>query len=42
MKKNYENLISIIFKLLAIAFLIALLSMGFYFLGYLWKLLLEN
>ena len=42
MKKKYEDLISIIFKLLGIAFFIMLLGMGFYFLGYIWKLILVS
>jgi hypothetical protein len=40
MKKKYEDLISIIFKLLGLVFLLVLLSTGFYFVGYLWKLIL--
>lgn len=42
MKKNYQDLITIVLKLLGVVFLVALLSMGFYFMSYLWKLILGN
>jgi hypothetical protein len=39
MKKNYEELLSVVFKILGLLFLVAILGGGFYFLGYLWTLL---
>jgi hypothetical protein len=41
MKKNYEDLFSLILRILGAIFLIILLGWGFYFVGYLFKLMLN-
>ena len=39
-KFSFEDLLTLIFKILGIAFLLSILGIGFYFVGYLWKLII--